>query len=665
MNQLIDRHAPVRRFKVHNPDPPPVSEDTLDLMRQRREALQDGDRNAYQRLNTLTKRAIRQDRRDDITDRVTSAPNSGLFRQLESVIAPKRGPMVSPVNLTATELNDYFCSIGKSTRDAVTADFERSGRRPLDVRLPRVHTGALNIVPVTLDQLHSVILSLPNKGSCVPGDVPVKILKLCFNYIGHFLLQIVNTSIVTESVPSSWKCAIVIPLHKRGEPSQAANFRPITNVPAICKIVEKLVHQQISAYLDYYCLFSPDQHGFMARHSTTTALLTVTDQILQGMDNSEITLLALIDLSRCFDVVDHATLLTSLKQLQISTGWIRSYLTGHTQRVRVGETLSEPRAIDIGTFQGSCLGPLLFNLVSNSISCYIPSSINGFRTFSVRYADDTQVAISGPRSKLPELKLALESLLDVLSTWFSQHGMMVNASKTEVLMCGDRRQLAQIQEPPRIEFMGQALPLSNTVKNLGIVMDPELSWEAHISSIINRCFGILIGLMHARHIIPLAVLPRIVDALVLSHVRYCASVYGSASRTNIAKIQRVFNFSARVISGRRKYDHISDVIDDLAWLSAPDYISYFDLSLMHGILSFEKPDLLRSWLSYNHEHVCRDTRQSHQLALPRVRNNHGKRRFVYRAVELYNRMAITSGHSSLTMPVFKARMRDALRARQE
>ena len=108
-------------------------------------------------------------------------------------------------------------------------------------------------------------------------------------------------------------------------------------------------------------------------------------------------------------------------------------------------------------------------------------------------------------------------------------------------------------------------------------MDPELSWEAHISSIINRCFGILIGLMHARHIIPLAVLPRIVDALVLSHVRYCASVYGSASRTNIAKIQRVFNFSARVISGRRKYDHISDVIDDLAWLSAPDYISNWSL----------------------------------------------------------------------------------------
>ena len=225
--------------------------------------------------------------------------------------------------------------------------------------------------------------------------------------------------------------------------------------------------------------------------------------------------------SRCFDVVDHATVLTSLEQLQISTGWIRSYLTGHTQRVRVGDILSEPLAIDIGTFQGSCLGPLLFNVVSNSISCYIPSNINGFSIYSVRYADDTQVAITGPRSSLPELRLALENVLDVLRTWFSQHGMMVNARKTELLMCGDRRQLLKVGEPPQIQFMGQSIPFSKTVKNPGVIMDPELSWEPHIDTVIKHCFGILIGLIHIRHIIPLNILPRIVDALVLSHVRYC------------------------------------------------------------------------------------------------------------------------------------------------
>ena len=458
LNRLIDEHAPIRRFKVRNPVPPPVTDETLDLMHQRREALRNSDTDAYQRLNSLTKRAIRRDRRDDIAERVRSAPASDLFKQLKSVIAPKRGPSVSPVNLTASELNGYFCSIGRSTRDTVMADFERSGRQSLDVRLPRIHTGSLNIIPVTLDHLHSVIYSLPNKDSCVPGDVPVKILKLCFPYIGRFLLRIINSSIVSESVPSSWKCAVVIPLHKRGEPSQSSNFRPITNVPVICKAVEKLVHQQITSYLDHYHLFSTDQHGFMACHSTATALLSMTDQILHGMDQAEITLLALIDLSRCFDVVDHATLLTCLEQLQISTGWIRSYLTGHTQRVRVGDSLSEPRSIDIGTFQGSCLGPLLFNVISNSIDCYIPSTVNGFSTYSVRYADDTQVTITGPRSRLPEMRLALENVLDVLCIWFSQHGMMVNASKTEFLMCGDRRQLRQIGEPPQIQFMGQSLP---------------------------------------------------------------------------------------------------------------------------------------------------------------------------------------------------------------
>ena len=290
MTSLIDIHAPIRRFKVHNPTPPPVSQETLDLMRQRREALRDADTDAYQRLNSKTKRAIRKDRRDDITERVRSAPASGLFKQLKSVIAPKRGPSVTPVNLTASNLNDYFCSIGRSTRDAVMAEFESSGRQPLNVRLPRVHTGALNIIPVTLNQLHSVILSLPSKDSCVPGDVPIKILKLCFHHIGRHLLRIINTSIVSESVPASWKCAVVIPLHKKGDPAQASNFRPITNVPVICKIVEKLVHQQITAYLDCCCLFSPDQHGFMARHSTTTALLSMTDQILLGMDHFEITL---------------------------------------------------------------------------------------------------------------------------------------------------------------------------------------------------------------------------------------------------------------------------------------------------------------------------------------------------------------------------------------
>ena len=192
-------------------------------------------------------------------------------------------------------------------------------------------------------------------------------------------------------------------------------------------------------------------------------------------------------------------------------------------------------------------------------------------------------------------------------------------------------------------------------------MDPSLSYGCHIDQIIQKCIGILIGILNAKHAIPPAVLPKVIDALVFSHVRYCVQVYGSANRTNISKLQKVFNFAARVISGRRKYDHISHILNQLGWLSAHQFVSYFDLCLMHSILTTEKPQVLRSSLMFNRERVGRDTRQSDQLAIPFARNNHGKRRYMYRAVKLYNEKSISKGLTKLSRQSFKEKVRDAIR----
>ena len=378
------------------------------------------------------------------------------------------------------------------------------------------------------------------------------------------------------------------------------------------------------------------------------------------MDRSELTILTLIDLSRCFDVIDHTNLLTKLQQLQISTGWLKSYLEGHTQRVRVGDALSAPLNISIGTFQGSCLGPLLYNIASNDIACHIPSEINGLRVTIVRYADDTQIAITGPRNRIAEMKHSLETILDILCTWFMQNGMMVNASKTEVILCGDRRQLNEIREPPTIRFMEQELKCSETVKNLGVIMDPFLSWEPHLKLVTDRCIGMLIALLHARHILPLNIMPRITDALVFSHLRYCVQVYGSGNRTVIAKLQKVFNFAARVLSGRRKYDHISDVLDRLKWLNAQQFVDFSDVCMLHKILRSGEPRALRSSLSFNHETVRRATRQSNHLNLRRVKNNHGKRLFIHRAANLYNQFVIVNNVDVVSFRAFKSRLRDII-----
>ena len=325
--------------------------------------------------------------------------------------------------------------------------------------------------------------------------------------------------------------------------------------------------------------------------------------------------------------------------------------------------MSESLPIKIGCFQGTCLGPLLYNIASNDLSCYIPREINGFRIMTVRYADDTQMLISGPRGRLAEMELCLEQVLDTLCTWFLQNGMKVNASKTEMLMCGDRRQLKQIERPACITFLDERLESKEEVKNLGVVIDKNLTWESHVKRISDRCFGILIGLANAKHVLPREVMPKLIDSLVMSHVRYCAQVYGSAGSTVLGKIQKVLNFAARILSNRRKYDHISDVLAELDWLNSQQLIDYSDLCMLYTIISTGRPEVLSSRLRFNHEVVSRVTRQSSHLVLDKPRTNHGKRSFVYRSCQLHNSLCVGDiDLTAITVKSFKLYARHAVRS---
>ena len=243
-------------------------------------------------------------------------------------------------------------------------------------------------------------------------------------------------------------------------------------------------------------------------------MTSVSDSMRWAMDRGDLSLLTLIDLSRCFDVVDHEVLLSQLQLLQIDPGWFQSYLTNHQQQVRIPGTdvVSSARPINIGVFQGSCMGPLLFNIAALSLSCYVPEDVCRLPVKVVRYADDTQVLVSGPRSRLADMQRAMERVLDTLGTYFMQSGMCVNASKTELLFAGGRQQLAATHRDPSIQFMGATVQPASQVKNLGLIMDSNLTYEPHIDSVIKRCNGILIGLLHARHVLSRETLPVLVNA---------------------------------------------------------------------------------------------------------------------------------------------------------
>ena len=245
--------------------------------------------------------------------------------------------------------------------------------------------------------------------------------------------------------------------------------------------------------------------------------------------------------------------------------------------------------------------------------------------------------VSGKKSALPALVSSMETALTALHSWFRANSLKVNANKTQIIVFGNRQNLQNLPlGEVTVTFRGVSLQPSTEVKNLGIVFDSRLSWDQHISLLTRRCFGMPIGLVHLRHYLPETVLSTLVSALVLSHVRYCLTVYGNGTAKNMDRIQKILNFSARVISGRKKYEHISDVQRELGWLSAPDLVRCHTLMSAHRVLINGEPEGLADQYCRCREVRHRRTRQDDALRAPRCRTACGQRRFAYRSVHMYN-----------------------------
>ena len=206
-------------------------------------------------------------------------------------------------------------------------------------RLPRVGACAFQLAPLTLSKLRAIVYGMSGSAACGEDGVSILLARRSFEAIGTVFLHLVNSSISLSEVPDSWKHSLVFPIHKSGDLSNPSNFRPISIVPVIVKIVERAVHKQLYSYLSTNHLLSPTQHGFRSCYSTETALISISDQILSANDRGEISLLCLLDLSKCFDVIDHSKLLTKLQLYGIDISWFSAYLRDHTQNVSFTDNL--------------------------------------------------------------------------------------------------------------------------------------------------------------------------------------------------------------------------------------------------------------------------------------------------------------------------------------
>ena len=309
-----------------------------------------------------------------------------------------------------------------------------------------------------------------------------KLLKLGSSIVSKNLCDIINISIKTDTVPGDWKIARVTPLYKgKGDKEDPSNYRPISVVCHVAKIFEKLIAGQFVSYLKKHSIISEDQSAYLEGRSTQTSLHRIIDDILESMDEGEITAACFIDITKCFDSIDHSFLLRKLERhgIRRNLGWFKSYLSGRQQRVINNGELSGPQYVKSGVPQGSVLGPFLFILFANDIGNFIgKGQINC-------YADDAVIYTTG--KTVQEAKEQLQECINAVEYWYTENKLKVNVNKTEVMIFGTPQKLASIREDDIcIKFGDTRLKIVNYFKYLGIELDKSLSWNNHCKSMASR-----------------------------------------------------------------------------------------------------------------------------------------------------------------------------------
>ena len=257
---------------------------------------------------------------------------------------------------------------------------------------------------------------------------------------------------MTGEIPNDWKAAKVCPIYKEGSPLDTSNYRPISLLSVCLKLFEKIVHKQLYLHLATNGLLSTNQSGFRPTHSTVTALIDVTDYILENIDRGLYTGAIFLDLKKAFDTVDVPNLLGKLSSLGVHGTeqlWFKSYLTDRNQCVSIGGETSELNSVQYGVPQGSVLGPLLFIVYVNDIQEQVK------QCKITLYADDTAIFFAS--KDVNQVQAALQEDMKNVHLWLNSNKLTLNVKKTKLMLYGSKKNLATIPSSLGIHIDGGQL----------------------------------------------------------------------------------------------------------------------------------------------------------------------------------------------------------------
>jgi hypothetical protein len=479
----------------------------------------------------------------------------------------------------------------------------------------------------------------PSK-SCDLDPLPTWLLKKHLQIFLPILTTIVNTSLLSGSFPAELrKAKITLVLKKISlDKQQLSNYRPVSNLAFLGKLIEKVVSAQVTKYVDVNHLAEPLQSAYRGAHSTETALLSVHNTLLRALDDNKAVFVVLLDLTAAFDTVDHCILLQRLSQDFGLAGavhdWFKSYLQYRSSQVYVKGCHSNTVHLSYGVPQGSVIGPLVFTYYTHVIGHII-------RTHGLQYhlyADDVQLIHLFDPTCPGDAACGLFKLTNCireLQSWLTDNKLKLNMAKTEFFIASSALHYKNLKHHT-LYVDELEIPVSSSIKNLGVVFDNEMKMSDHITHLARSLNWQIRNLCKIRRFLDFNACNNAVRALILSRMDYCCSLLNGITRKNLTRLQRIQNKCARLIFMEPKYTHTSPLLERLHWLPVAKRIQFRTLVHTFNILASSTPDYLASILHTHQSVYSLRSTSGTSLTIPRAHKQAGDRAFSIIAPVLWN-----------------------------
>ena len=608
LESVINRHAPLRtKTIVARPHVPWFNNEVKSVKRERRRAerkwrrtRQLCDFQIYKSKKNYMIFVMNRSRKKYYTDFVLEhgSDQRKLFNAAKSLFNQRNDlnfPAYDDQTMLANDIGEFFVQKVENIRNELDLSASDLHNRVFDELV------ALNASFDSFKQLDEEdvkdLIAKSNRKTSSFDPMPTSIVVQCQDILLPVLTRMINMSLNSGVFPAEWKVADVRPLAKKSNLDTCTafeNLRPVSNLSYVSKLIERTVFNQTNNFLNTQGLYPQGQSAYRKCHSTETALLRVTNDIMMNMNRQHVTLLVMLDLSSAFDTIDHGVLLDRLNNEFGIKGrvleWFTSYLSKRSQFISINGGRSRLFNVSYGVPQGSCLGPLLFVLYVSKLFRIVEKHLPDAHAF----ADDSQLYVSfKPDSTCDQLAAvaALEHCIDDIKDWMLSDKLKVNDGKTEFLIIGTRQQLAKVNFNS-LRIGDNSISSVDKAKNLGFWFDSKMTMVTNISKCSSAAFFNIFNIRRIRKFLTYETAKILVNSLVLSRLDYCNSLLYGLPTVHLNKLQRVQNAAARLISNTSRFDHITPTLINLHWLPVKYRIDFKLLLIVFKALHGQAPDYL-------------------------------------------------------------------------